>query len=133
MATQISPGVSTFPYDFKGGEIHCLKLGSFRADAQAFLDILRAEEEFMSQPNRCLKIWIDLYGTELTDTLLLELARALTRAHAHIIKLALVGCPWQARRRLQRLNKQPGIALPQPVRFFHDPELAKTWLVSEPV
>ena len=59
MPTQTSPGGSTFPYYYKGGEIHCLKYGGFFTDQEAVLTVMRAEEEFITQPNRQLRVWVD--------------------------------------------------------------------------
>lgn len=131
MHTITSPSGSTFPYYYKGGEIHSLKFGSFHADEEALLDVMRAEEEFISRPNRELRIWVDLYESQLTDRVLVELMRSMTRAHEHIIRLALVGCSFKDRWRLRLLGRKFGIGFPVHVRYFDDPEIAKTWLVSE--
>ena len=45
MPTPTSPGGSTFPYYYKGGEIHCLKFGGFLADEEALLTVMHAEGE----------------------------------------------------------------------------------------
>lgn len=47
MPTQTSPGGSAFPYYDKGGELGCLKYGSFFADEEALLTVMRAEEQFI--------------------------------------------------------------------------------------
>ena len=133
MPTQTSPGGSTFPYYYKGGEIHCFKFGSFHADEEGLLDIMQAEEEFISKPGRQLRIWVDLYETRLTDRVLIELMNSVTRTRQHISKLALVGCPLMARWRIRWLSRKPGSGFPFSVRYFEDPEAAKTWLVSESV
>lgn len=131
MPTQISPGGSTFPYYYKGGEIHCLKYGSFFTDEEALLSVMHAEEEFITQSNRQLRVWIDFYETRLTDKVLTELLRGLGRARQHIIKVAIVGCSWKDQWRLRLLGKKLGTGFPVPIRFFQDPEIAKTWLVGE--
>ena len=131
MHTITSPSGSTSPYYYKGGEIHCFKFGSFHADEEALLAVMRAEEEFISRPNRELRIWVDLYETRLTDSILVELMRSVTRAHDHIIKLALVGCSLKTRWRLRFLGWKLGVGFTVPIRYFDDPEIAKTWLVGE--
>jgi hypothetical protein len=131
MPTQLSPGGSTFPYYYKGGEIHCFKFGSFHADEASLLNIMHAEEEFISKPGRQLRIWVDVYESELTDRVLVEMLGSLSRACQHISKLALVGCPFVVRWRIRWLSWKSGGGFPFPVRYFEDPEVAKTWLVSE--
>ena len=131
MYTEKSPGGSIYPYYYKGGQLFGLHYGSFHADEAGLLARMKAEEQFMDRPNRLFPLWIDLYETKLTDTILLELLESLIRLRKHIIKLAIVGCSTWDRWRLARLAKRHGLALPTPLRFFDDPEVAKTWLVSD--
>lgn len=126
-----SPGGSTFPYYYKGGEIHCLHYGSFFSDEEGLLALIKEEEAFIAKQNRQLLIWVDFYETKLTDKALKGFAESMYRLRPHIIKLAIVGCSFGDKRRLCRLNKQSGSKLPKPTQFFSDPEDAKTWLVSE--
>ena len=130
MLPQESPGGSTFPYYYKGGEIHCLKYGSFYSDEDALLDLMKQEEAFIaSRPNRKLSIWVDFYKTKLTERVLVGFAESIGRLQANITKLAVVGVSFRDRWRMQRVVKRtdtPPIAL----RFFDDPEDAKTWLVG---
>lgn len=120
-----------FPYYYKGGEIHALKYGSFGADEAAALAVMQAEEAFVAQPNRRLRIWVDFYETRLTETVLQAFVDSIKRLRPHIIKLAIVGCSSGARRRLQPMGKKPDGGVPGPIEFFDDPEDAKTWLVAE--
>ena len=131
MSTQQSPGGSTFPYYYKGGEIHCLKYGSFFSDEEALFALMKAEEIFIAEPNRQLLIWVDFYETKLTDKVLSEFVESINRIRPHIIKLAIVGCSFWEKRRLSFIGKKSGKGLPTPTRFFTDPEDAKTWLVGE--
>lgn len=131
MNTQTSPGGSTFPYYYKGGEIHCLKYGSFFSNEEALFAVMKAEEAFIAKPNRRLLIWVDFYETRLTNRVLAEFAKSIKRIHPHIIKLAIVGCSFWEKQRLRRISKKSGDGLPASTQFFTDPEDAKTWLVSE--
>ena len=132
MYTEKSPGGSIYPYYFKGGQLFGLHYGSFHENEAGLLARMHAEEEFMDRPNRLFPLWVDFYETKLTDCILLELLESCMRLQKHIIKLAIVGCsPWD-RWRLRRLARKHGLVLPFPLRFFDDPELAKTWLVSDP-
>lgn len=128
-----SPGGSTFPYYYQGGEIHCLKYGSFFANETALFAVMKAEEKFIAQPNRRLRIWVDFYETQLTDAVVLEFVESMHRLGNHLIKLAIVGCSRKDSWRLQRVGRKAGGLASVPVRFFRDPEDAKTWLVRESV
>ncbi len=131
MVTRRSPGGSIMPYPYKGGEIYGVHFGSFHDDEAGLLDLMRAEEEFMARSHREFPFWIDFYETRLTDRVLVELARSLERLGSRIVKLAVVGCSARDQRRLRRLAKKAGVEIRPPLRFFSDPEVAKTWLVSE--
>jgi hypothetical protein len=131
MNTQKSPGGSTFPYYYKGGEIHCLKYGSFFSDEAGLFALMKAEEAFIAKPEHRLLIWVDFYETRLTDRVLSEFAESINRLRPHIIKLAIVGCSFWEKQRLRRIEKKSGECLPAATQFFTDPEDAKTWLVSE--
>ena len=126
-----SPGGSAYPYYFKGGTLLGLHYGSFFKDEEALLARMRAEEEFINNSVRQSPLWIDFYQTRLTDKILIEFSTSILRLQKHITKMAIVGCSFWDKRRLMNLMKKSGIKFPIPVRFFSDPEEAKTWLVSE--
>ena len=126
-----SPGGSTFPYYYKGGELHCLKYGNFSANEEGLIAVMEAEEDFITKHNQRLNIWVDFYETKLTDAVVREFFNSVTRLNAHIRKLAIVGCSHRDRKRLNRVGRSTGNKIPIPVRYFSDPEDAKTWLVSE--
>ncbi|MGN7356231.1 hypothetical protein ACTHPF_02625 [Paenibacillus sp. SAF-054] len=128
---QKSPGGSYYPYGYKGGELHCLKYGSYYADAAALLQTMRAEEAFVLSKKRILPFWVDLYHTRWTENALEELLVSLERIQHRISKLALVGLRYRDRIRLKRIQKRLGIKLVLQVHFFRDPEVAKSWLVGE--
>jgi len=48
-----------------------------------------------------------------------------------IIKLGIVGCSFTAQWKINRLIKNTELLSSLPVKYFDDPEAAKTWLVSE--
>lgn len=131
MVLQKSPGGSIFPYYYKGGALFGLHYGSFFNDEEGLLARMRAEEQFILNSVRQTPLWIDFYETKLTDTVLLEFSSSLLRLQGHITKLAIVGCSFKDKRRLTKLGKKSGSEFPMPLRFFSDPEQAKTWLVSE--
>jgi hypothetical protein len=131
MYTQKSPGGSIFPYYYKDGEIHCLKYGSFFSDEEALFALMKAEEDFIMKPNRRLRIWVDLYETFLTEKVLNEFVENICQLNKHIIKLSIVGCSFTDKWRLRKLLKKSGIESLIVIKYFSDPEDAKTWLVRE--
>jgi len=131
MAAMKSPGGSTFPYFYKGGEVHCLKYGSFFGNEGKLFEVMHAEEEFVKRTNKKLRIWVDFYDTKATATVLNEFVESLKRIEPHIFKLTIVGLSFLAKRRLNRRLKAQGAAKVYGVKYFVDPEDAKSWLVSE--
>lgn len=124
-----SPGGSIFPYYYKGGEIHCLKYGSYFNNTEAVIDIMQAEEKFILAQGKRLKVWTDFYETALNDSLLHEFVESMLRIKDRVQKLAVVG-PLRSRRAIGKYIKKDG-RLDFPVQYFDDPEVAKTWLVHE--
>ncbi|HTX91116.1 MAG TPA: hypothetical protein VMC09_07860 [Anaerolineales bacterium] len=131
MALKRSPGGSIFPYPYKGGELFGLHLGSFRGNEEGLLERMKAEETFILETHRQFPLWIDFYQDRLTDRVLLEFLKTVGHTRNNITKLALVGFSFWDRIRLRRLVKKTSFEFPMPLRFFSDPEVAKTWLVSD--
>ncbi len=132
MVVRRSPGGSIFPYDFKGGVLFGLHFGSFFEDEDRLLDLMKAEEEFMATAIlRRFPLWIDFYETRLTDRVLTEFSSCILRLSSRLIKLAVVGCSRKDQRRIRQRANQNWTGICLPLRFFNDPEVAKTWLVSE--
>lgn len=125
-----SPGGSYFPYYYKGGEIHCLKYGSYYDDEASLFNVMRAEEAFVLSLNRAMPIWVDWYKTVISEAVLQEFVNSMERVQHRVSKLALVGLRYGDRVRVQRIQKRLGMQIPQ-IRFFRDPEDAKTWLIHE--
>lgn len=131
MSFQKSPGGSIYPYPYKAGELHCVHANAFGTDEEAVISLFRAEGDFFLRQNRRMGVWIDLYDIPLTDGVISALLEFLMHACPRIIKLALVGCSHVDRRRInQRLRKMEALSA-LPIRYYSDPEEAKTWLVSE--
>jgi len=131
MLLQKSPGGSVYPYYYKGGTLLGLHYGSFFKDEEALLARMWAEEQFITNSVRQTPLWIDFYETKLTDRILDEFSSSMLRLQKHLTRLAIVGCSFWDKRRLMKLFKKSVREFPMPVRFFRDPEQAKTWLVSE--
>jgi hypothetical protein len=128
MILKKSPGGSIFPYYFKNGELFGLHLGSFGADEEGAIDRMKAEEKFLLEQNTRLGLWIDLYQTKLSKRLIAEVIDSLHRIERLVPKLALVGCNWIDQHRIDRYTRN---RMTIPLRYFSDPEKAKSWLVTE--
>ncbi len=126
-----SPGGSIFPYPYKGGELFGLHLGSYETDEEALLSMMKAEETFFLQQNKSIGMWIDLCGTRLSDRVIAEFIEYLQHICSRTLKLALVGCSFVDHRWINKRMKESGYFTSLPVKFFSDPEVAKTWIVSE--
>jgi hypothetical protein len=131
MVFKKSPGGSLFPYPYKNGELYGLHLGSFGDDEAALIARMQAEAVFFEEQKRSLGIWMDFYQTRISDRVIGELIEFLRKTRSHTVKLGLVGCSAADRRRINRQIRNAGELATLPVRYFSDPEEAKTWLVSE--
>ena len=56
-----SPGGSLFPYYYNGGQLHCLKYGSFYKNEKALFVLMDKEKDFILSQAGVLNIWIDFY------------------------------------------------------------------------
>ncbi|MGG3279988.1 hypothetical protein [Paenibacillus solani] len=131
MRTVKSPGGSIYPYHYKDGEIHCLKYGSFFQNHAALFDLFKAEEDFIRNTKRRLRIWVDFYETNISEEVLTKFLASINRINDHILKISIVGLSFFDIWRLNRLSKKLGISSNCSIRYYKDPEDAKTWLVSE--
>jgi len=131
MSLKKSPGGSYFPYAYKGGELFGLHLGSFGTNEEGVISRMKAEEIFFIRQNQSLGLWIDFCQTKLTDRVIGEFIEMMEHISSHIPKLGLVGCSFMDRWKITRLLKKSEFLSALPVRYFNDPEDAKTWLVSE--
>lgn len=126
-----SPGGSIFPYFYKGGELLGLHLGNFGADEDGVIARIKAEEAFFIEQNHSIAVWIDFYQTKLTPRVKTEFIAMIRHIRPRLIKLGLVGCSWMEQQKIKRLVKETDGLSALPIKFFDDPEKAKTWLVSE--
>jgi hypothetical protein len=131
MSLKKSPGGSYFPYPYKGGELFGLHLGSFGTNEYGVISRMKAEEIFFIQQNKSIGLWIDFCQTKLTDRVIGESIEMLEHICNRIPKLGLVGCSLIDRWRINRLLKKTGRLSALPVKYYDDPEDAKTWLVKE--
>ncbi len=131
MLTQKSPSGAMFPYYYKNGELFGMHLGSYFSDEEGLIAMMKAEAAFSAQQHRRLGLWIDFYETKLTDRVIAEFIEMLKQMRPRVTKLGIVGAPFLARRKINRLIKKTEVLVSLPVKYYEDPEEAKTWLVSE--
>ena len=129
MITKKSPGGSIFPYYYKNGELFGAHYEGFARREQGLLERMRAEEQFLLEQNHPLPYWVNFYGTRLTDKVIQEFIQSIHRLQKDIPRLAIVGCSVIDRWRLEHVRRRKSVNIP--IRYFRDPEEAKTWLVSE--
>jgi hypothetical protein len=127
----ISPSGVTFPYYYKGGELSGLHLESYSSDEDGVIAMMKAEQEFFLKQNRKMNLYINFYGTKLTDRVLGEFIEYILNISHRTSKLGIVGCSFRDKWRLNRLIKRAGSFPALPIKYYADPEEAKTWLVSE--
>ncbi len=120
-----------FPYYYKNGELFGMHLGSYFCDEEGLIAMMKAEAEFSSRQHRRLGLWIDFYEMKLTDRVIQEFVEMIKQMRSRVTKLAIVGAPFFARRKISRLIKKTESLASLPVKCYEDPEEAKTWLVSE--
>ncbi len=92
---------------------------------------MKAEEEFFLAENKQLPYWVDFYESRLTDKVLIEFCQSISHMQRIVTRLAIVGCSIRDKLRLRRLARKNGLEFIMPVRFFSDPEAAKSWLIGE--
>lgn len=128
---QKSPGGAIFPYFYKDGELFGLHLGSYSSDEDGVIAMMKAEQVFFLKQNRAIPLWIDFYATDLTDRVINEFIEFVKNTHDRIPKLGIVGCSTRSRLKINSLLKRTGELSTLLVKYFKDPEVAKTWLVNE--
>ncbi len=128
---QNSPGGSIFPYFYKDGELFGVHFGSFFSDEDRLIKLIQAEKAFFLKQNRTIPVWIDFYETRLTDIVLGEFIDYLKSSAPRIPKLGIVGCSLRDKGRINKLIKNTAELSSLIIKYYNDPEEAKTWLVSE--
>jgi hypothetical protein len=131
MVFKKSPGGSIFPYPYKNGELYGLHLGSFGDNEAALITRMQAEALFFEEQKRSLGLWMDFYQTRISDRVIGTLIEFLQDTRPHLTRLGLVGCSFADQCRINRQIRKAGELGSLPIRYFSDPEEAKTWLISE--
>ncbi len=108
-----------------------MHLGSYFSDEEGITAMMKAEAAFSAQQHRQMGLWIDFYETKLTDRVIAGFIEMFKQMRPRVTKLGIVGAPFLARRKINRLIKKTEALVSLPVKYYEDPEEAKTWLVSE--
>jgi hypothetical protein len=127
----VSPSGANFPYYYKGGELSGLHLESYSSDEDGVIAMMKAEQEFFIKQNRKMSLWINFYGTNLTDRVLGEFVEYILHINHRVSKLGIVGCSFRGKWKLNKLIGKAEQLSTLPIKYFANPEEAKTWLVSE--
>ena len=126
-----NPAKRVFPYYYKNGELHAFKLGSFGENREALYKQMDEEIKFLKNSRRKINTWIDLYKTDLSLPVMERLVDVTASVADQIALLALVGkINLYKRNRLRRMASDKQEYKNTIIRFFSDPEDAKTWLVK---
>jgi hypothetical protein len=133
MLSKKSPSGAMFPYYYKNGELFGMHLDSYEDQEDDLIAMMKAEETFLLEQSHPLAgMWLNFYGTRLTERVLNQLTEMICHFQPRITKLALVGCSFWDRRKINKLFQEAGVGGQLLVRFYSDPEEAKTWLVGNP-
>ncbi|MDA3899907.1 MAG: hypothetical protein PF637_05240 [Spirochaetes bacterium] len=124
-----SPSGSTFPYYYKNGVIHAVKLSGCKRKREKVKELLEQEKEFTLLQNQTKTIWIDLYSTVVTGDLANDLISFIRDLSIKINKIAFVGCGLFARQKIKKRMRAQYINYIT-IQFFSNPEEAKNWLVG---
>jgi hypothetical protein len=117
MTVQKSPGGSIFPYYYKGGELFGIHFGSYFADEDRLIAMMKAEAAFFAGQYHSMGVWIDFYETRLTDRVIGEFLEFLNHVRTRITKLGIVGCSFRDKRRISSLIKKTESLSSLPVKY----------------
>ena len=128
-----SPSGSLCPYYYKGGELQPLHYGSYHDDMDKLSEIIDAEEKFIlaaSSPD-ARRVWIDLYETNLTESMIIKLSQHIVNISPKVSKMALVGCTKKVFKHIVDYLKNADCPFARQIKLFDDPEVSKDWLVGK--
>ena len=119
MVVKKSPGGSVYPYNYKGGELFGLHLGSYFNNESGVIDRIKKEESFILNQNMKIGMWFDFYQTKMTDNVIIEFIDTICNLQNHIIKMEIVGCSFKDKWRINRIAKK---RVSIPLKYYDDPE-----------
>lgn len=130
MPARLSKGASC-PYAYAPGQARFFQYGGYANDKKELFRAIKAEERGIlrlgGRNNR--RICMELQGTVLDSEVAHALVLHMKEIRPAILKLAVVGCGFFARRRLKKRMMASGLeTLAKQMRFFPDVEQAEQWL-----
>lgn len=125
-----SPSGALSPYYYKGGYFHGIHYGSYFDHSDELLSMMNKEEIFILKSSERRRILIDLYETNLSNSLIDSLVHHIASISPRIIKLAITSDKKSLRLLNKAILKKTSLATGQ-LYFCTDMEEAKTWLVSD--
>lgn len=126
-----SPSGSLCPYYYKGGELQPLHYGSYKDNMERLSEIMDAEEKFILSSTGGRRVWIDLYETNLTGSMIFKMAKHITHISPKVSKMALVGCSKSVFKKIINYLGVLKCNLAGQIKLFDDPEISKDWLVGK--
>ena len=132
MSNKKSPSGSIFPYYYKDGELFGTNFDGYdKSREDELVELMKAEKEFIIKQSYPLPFWTNFYNTKLTNRILVEFVSTIDRLQKYMPKIAIVGCSSIDKWRLGRITKKLNVKISSPIRYFSDPEEAKSWLVGK--
>lgn len=125
-----SPSGALSPYYYKGGYFHGIHYGSYFDNSSALLSMMNEEETFILKSSERRRILIDLYETNLTNSLVEKIVEHISKISPRIVKLAIASDKKSLCRLRKNIIKGTTLGIGQ-IYFSTDMEEAKTWLVSD--
>lgn len=125
-----SPSGALSPYYYKGGYFHGIHYGSYFNNRDALLSMMSEEEAFILKSPERRRILIDLYETNLSNSIIEKIVEHLAKIKPKIVKLAISSDKKSLQKLHKALNKKAFLGAGQ-LYFCTDMEEAKTWLVSD--
>lgn len=124
-----SPSGALSPYYYKGGYFHGIHYGSYFNDMESLRDMMSQEESFILRSPEKRRIMVDLYETNLTQSMVLEFVQHIERISSRIVKLAIAGDKKHIKPIYKSIIKDNVLNKGQ-IYICSDMEEGKTWLVS---
>ena len=125
-----SPSGALSPYYYKGGYFHGIHYGSYFDDGDALLSMMDKEEAYILKSPEKRRILIDLYETDLPNSIIEKIVEHIKKISPRIVKLAVTSDQKSLRRLHKAIMKGTSLSEGQ-LYYCTDMEEAKTWLVSD--
>jgi len=125
-----TPSGANFPYYYKNGALHGIHFADYKDDIVALLRILEKEQAFIVNQNITSTTWLDCYYIKYSKEVFLGICSFLEKLSNKLTRCAFVGLGIKYKIRIYYFIKKTKINDLQ-IRYYNDPEIAKTWLVGK--